>query len=171
MAPENDGFQPTGIDGNEGGGPEVAAADFDTEKDYKATPMAPASRYRGSVYGVKYNSKDNTIDWEIALNGNGGVCSDGSTPVDGIHVDYRNWLPNVGDENEMTKKGKMTKRQAKINMLKDFADGMKLGTLTSARIKEALQNMEWVGREVFVVVVIKEYNGRFFNAVDSMVSV
>ena len=62
-------------------------------------------------------------------------------------------------------------RQAKINMLKDFADGMKLGTLSSQRIKDALQNMAWVGREVFAVVTISEYQGRFFNRVDSMASV
>ena len=168
-----DDFTPTGFDGTEGQ-PEAAtaaAADFDTDKEYKPSPLVPGGRYRGSVYAVKYNPKDNTIDWEIALNNNGGVCSDGCTPIDGVHVDYRNWLPNVGDENEMTKKGKTTKRQAKINMLKDFADNMKLGNLTSARIKEALQNMEWVGREVFAVVTISEYQGRFFNRVDSMASV
>lgn len=166
-----DEFVPNGPDGIPGDDGAVAApADFDTEQDYKPTPLVPGGRYRGSVAGVKYNPKDNTIDWDIALNQNGGVCTDGSTTIDGVHMDYRNWLPNAGDENEMTRKGKMTKRQAKINMLKDFADGMKLGALSTARIKEALQNMEWVGREVQVVVVIKEYQGRHFNSVDSMVA-
>lgn len=166
-------FTPTGVE-DVAGAPEGAVpapADFNLDTDYKAPSLVPAGRYRGSVIAVKFNPKDNSIDWEVSLNGNGGVCSDGATPVDGIHLDYRNWLPNTGDENQMTKKGKQTKRQAKINMLKDFADGMKIDMGTREKIVEALQNSVWVGREVYVACIVADYQGRFFNRVDTMVSV
>jgi hypothetical protein len=148
--------------GETGGGYE-GVDDFDVEEDYQPTPLIAEGYYNAAVTNVKFNSEDKTIDWSFTLNNNGGVMSDGETPIDGsVHM-YRNWLPKPGDEEEMTKKGTQTKRQAKINMLHDFAEVMKITMTTPKQILEAIANSDWIGIEAQAKIEIRTWQGRTFN--------
>ncbi len=155
---------------DESGGIEFNA-DFSVDSEFKAEPLVPQGSYFGNVTGVTYNKEQNSIVWKIALAGNDGVMSDGETPIDGAVLIHNNWLPKPGDENEMTNNGRMTKRQSKINMLKRFADGMKLDMNTPKAIGEAIQNGDWIGLEVEVKLAISEYQGQYRNDVKSMTRV
>ena len=95
--------------------------------------------------------------------------SDGETPIDGGRVFKTLWLPKPDDANTMTSDGKKTKRQSKINMLKDFADAMELDMGTTEKVKEAMNNGDWIGILVVVSVEISEYLGRQTNPVNKMV--
>lgn len=149
--------------------PDMNAGEFNLEEEYKAPPLVPGGKYYGAVVKVSYKADDISILWEVALSDNGGMCSDGTTPVDGIRLFNRNMLPKPGDESELTKDGRMNKRQAKVNMLKKFADDMKIDMNSMAIIKAALQNQEWLGIPVIVDVTITEYEGRFMNNVKRIV--
>ena len=147
----------------ETGGEYEGVDDFDVEEDYQPIPLIAEGYYNAAVTDVKFNSEDKTIDWSFTLNDNGGVMSDGETPIDGsVHV-YRNWLPKPGDESEMTKKGTQTKRQAKINMLHDFAEVMKITMTTPKQILEAIANSDWIGIEAQAKMEIRTWQGRTFN--------
>lgn len=145
-----------------------AMGDFNVEDEYTPPLYAPEGTYHGSVFGVKYDKASNTIIWDVVLNDNGGVLSDGETALDGYHVFYRNWLPNPGDENELNKNGTGTKRQSKINMMKDFSSKMQIDMSTPAKILEALRNAEWTGMDVVVLVTVDEYQGRISNNIKRM---
>jgi hypothetical protein len=145
--------------------------DFDIEEDFQPTPLIAEGYYNGAVTSVQFNSEDKTLDWSFTLSENGGVMSDGETPIDGAVLQYRNWLPKPGDENEMTKKGTQTKRQAKINMLHDFAEAMKITMTTPKQILEAIANSDWIGIESQVKVEIRTWQGRTFNGVNRAVAV
>jgi hypothetical protein len=95
--------------------------------------------------------------------------SDGETPIDGSHHYYRNWLPKSGDEDELTKSGRGNKRQSKINMMKQFADGMKISMNSPAIIAESIANQDWVGMQVMTTISINEYMGVTRNQIDKMV--
>jgi hypothetical protein len=92
--------------------------------------------------------------------------SDGETPIDGAYTFFRNWLPKPGDESIMTPSGKGTKRQWKINGLKEFETIMGIDMSTPAKIADALSNAEWVGIEADLTVEISEYQGKFSNQVN-----
>lgn len=145
--------------------------DFDLEDEYKPEPLLSSGNYRGNVIGVVYDAEKNAIVWKVALDGNGGVMSDGETAVDGSHHYYRNWLPKVGDEAELTKDGRSNKRQSKINMLKRFADDMNVNMNTSAIITESITNQDWIGLGVIATITINEYMGITRNQIDKMVSI
>lgn len=147
---------------------ELGEVDFDVENEYKPDPLIPKATYHGAVTKVSYNGAQACIVWDICLHDNGGAMNDGETPVDGAHVFFRNWLPRAGDEATMTKSGRSTKRQSKINMLKGFADNMKIDMSTPQKIAMALAEQEWVGLEVDVEVDIDEYQGTFRNTVNRM---
>lgn len=144
--------------------------DFDLEEEYKPEPLVPGGNYRGNVVGVVRDQAQNCIAWKVTLDGNGGVMSDGETNIDGWTGYCRNWLPKVGDENVMTKDGRQTKRQSKINMMTRFAEGMKINMNTNKIIDEAIANQDWVGIPVIVAIIIDEYQGVTRNQINTMVA-
>jgi len=83
---------------------------------------------------------------------------------------YRNWLPKAGDENIRTKTGKMTKRQAKINMMQDFQKKMRIDMNTPEAIMDGVSNQEWVGIAVIATVEVREWEGRLSNQIKEMVA-
>lgn len=146
---------------------------FNLENDFKQDPLIPNGNYFGNVIDVTFDAEKANIAWKVALDGNGGYLSDGETPVDGIHVFYRNYLPKKGDENIQNSNGKGNKFQTKVNMLKTFADGMKVNMNSMDVIQEAIVNSEFVGKTVLVTVKIQEYpqgSGQFNNSCDKMVA-
>lgn len=145
--------------------------DFDVEEEYQPTPLIAEGYYNSAVTDVKFNSVDKTIDWTFTLNNNGGVMSDGETPIDGSTQVYRNWLPKPGDEVEMTKKGNQTKRQAKINMLHDFAEAMSITMATPKGILESIANSDWIGMEAQVKIEVRTWDNRTFNGIARVVAV
>ena len=144
-------------------------SDFDLEDEYKPEPLITGGNYRGNVIGVIFDAEHNAIVWKVALDENGGVMSDGETSIDGSHHYYRNWLPKPGDENEPTKDGKSNKRQSKINMMKQFADGMKINMNSPAIIAESIANQDWVGIQTMNTLSINEYMGVTRNQIDKMI--
>ena len=143
--------------------------DFNVDDEYKPTPLIPAGVYHGYVTDVQFDASDQTIVWTFTLNGNGGVMSDGETAIDGSQITYRNWLPKPGDENELTKKGNMTKRQAKINMLHDFSKVMGINLSTPAAIAEGIANASWIGIEKDLKIGVRTYEGRNFNDIERII--
>ena len=144
--------------------------DFDVSSEYKPAPLVPNGEYHGNVTKIELNSESACIAWTITLADNGGVMSDDITPIDGSLHWYRNWLPIQGDETEMTKDGKMTKRQAKINMLADFSSAMKIKLNDPKQIKEDIANQVWLGLSVMVNIETSEYNGKVSNNIKKMYS-
>lgn len=169
-APEETAPETTTAPAEEPFEPNMEAGDFNLEDEFKPTPLIPGGKYYGNVVKVKELKEDSTIMWEIVLADNGGVCTDGETPVDGRRLFMRNWLPKVGDEGEMTKDGAMNKRQAKINMLSKFAGDMKVNMNSMQIIRRALEGQEWLGLAVIVDVTVREFEGRFSNDIKRMVA-
>jgi hypothetical protein len=129
-----------------------------------------AGTYNANVIGVTFEPEKSAIAWKLCMAENEGmVMSDGETPLDGNHFYFRNWLPKPGDENEMESNGRVTKRQGKINRLKEFADKMKINMGTPRDIANAIANSEWVGIQVKAVLAVKEYQGKISNEVKSIV--
>lgn len=145
--------------------------DFDLEDEYKPEPLVAGGNYRGNVIGVALELEQNAIAWKVCLADNGGIMSDGETPVDGSHHYYRNWLPKPGDESEPTSDGRSNKRQSKINMMKRFADGMKVNMNKPKIIAESILNQDWIGIPVIATLSINEYMGVTRNQIDKMVAV
>lgn len=139
--------------------------DFSLEDEYKADPLIPAGTYHAAATKVTFDPQQQAIAWSFVLHDNGGLMSDGTTGVDGSTVFFRNWLPRPGDENELNTSGKATKRQSKINMLKQFSDqvGIDMGTPTA--IITALTEQTWIGLEVDLVIQTREWEGKIFNDV------
>lgn len=142
-------------------------SEFDLEDEWKPEPLIPQGTYRGHVTNVSFNGEQQCIIWSIVLQGNDGMCSDGTTPVDGMQAYYRNWLPRPGDEHTVSKSGK-NKRQTKINMLKQFANDMQLQMNTKEDVIEALTDGLWIGIPVLAKVSISSYEGRTRNEVNKM---
>jgi len=153
------------IDGQEAGDA-LNGLNFDVEDEYKAEPLIPKGTYHAVANSIKYSPAQYCIIWDFCLHDNGGAMNDGTTPVDGAHVFFRNWLPKPGDEIIMTKSGKNNKRQSKINMLKDFQDQLGIDMSTPSKIATALAEQQWVGTEADVDVDVDEYGGRFRNVVN-----
>ena len=147
---------------------ETTETDFNLDEEYKEDPLAAAGGYTGMVKKVTFESKNNCIRWDICAVGNAGMMLDGETPLDGNVFFLRNWLPKPGDEKLRTKTGKSTKRQSKINMLKQFQDEMEVDMNTPEAVKEAIENAEWVGISVMFQLTIDEYMGRKRNQVNKM---
>jgi hypothetical protein len=154
---------------NDLGGMDAFDSDFNVDSDYKPTPIAIGGNYSGNVTGVKLDSKHACIVWDVSLAENDGVvCSDGETEVDGIQLEYRNFLPKVNDKHELNRRG-VSKFQSKVNMLKQFSEGMGINMNTLSIIREAIENAEWIGIPVTVKVSIESYAGRPINKITSMV--
>ena len=150
----------------EGYNPEL---DFNAEDDYKEAPLVPDGIYHANVTSVFFNAKDYRIDWQVTLAENDGVCTDGETEIDGTQHKYTIWLPKPGDENELIKSGRMSKRQSKINGFARFVDAMKLKEKTVGAMVECIDNAEYMGLEVDVKLQTREFpEGNFFNDIRDM---
>jgi hypothetical protein len=109
--------------------------DFDIEAEYKVAPLIPTGQYEGAITGVKFDAADMALVWDISLMADNDVfMTDNETPVSGNVIQYKNYFPKSGDELVRTKSGKMTKRQAKINMIADFQKKMKINMNTAKAI-------------------------------------
>ena len=142
--------------------------DFDLKDEYKPEPLILQGNYTANTIAVVLDIEHHCIVWKIALDGNGGVMSDGETAVDGAHLYFRNWLPTKGDENEMSANGRSTKRQSKVNMLTRFSEDMKLDMNSIAVIQKAIEDQDWIGIPVNVKISISEYQGNVRNEVNNM---
>lgn len=142
--------------------------DFNIEKDSTEPTLIPNGFYYGNVTKVAYNEERLSIDWTITLIDNGGYCLDNETEIDGAQLVFSNWLPKPSDKDEKTSSGRMTKRQAKINMLKDFIEKMKLPQNTVGEIIEAINGAEYIGLEVDVQVETRTWDGNTFNSIKRM---
>jgi hypothetical protein len=91
-------------------------------------------------------------------------------PVNGNVMFYKNWFPKAGDEETRTKTGKMTKRQAKINMISDFQKKMRIDMNTPQAIVDAVTNAEWIGLEVIALIEVREWEGRLSNQIKELVA-
>jgi len=140
--------------------------DFDVDDEFKPDPLIIKGTYHGVATGIKFEPSKYCIVWDFCLHDNGGVMSDGVTLVDGAHVYYRNWLPKPGDEEELSKSGRTTKRQSKINMLMDFQSNLEVDMSTPTKIATALSEHHWIGTEADLEVDIDEWKGRFRNVVN-----
>lgn len=148
--------------------PEQFESDFSLNDEYKPDPLCPQGVYSGHVTNVTFDPAQQAIVWEVVLQGNDGYMSDGETPIDGARFYYRNWLPRAGDENTMTSSGRSTKRQAKINMMKSFADGMQVLMETKEEIVSALSEGTWLGIPVLVRMNNETYEGRTSSRIQGM---
>ncbi len=150
------------------GGMDALDADFNVDADYKPTPIVSPGSYSGNVTGVKLDPKHSCIVWDVTLADNeDAYCNDGETSVNGIGLQYRNFLPKANDRNELNKKG-VTKFQSKINMLRYFSEAMGISMNTLPDIVEAIENGEWIGLEVTAKVVVDSYQGRTNNKIDQL---
>ena len=149
-------------------------SDFDLQEEFKLAPMIPNGTYHANVTKVAPDYEAGTIVFSFCLVDNGGVMSDGETPVDGSYQTHRIWLPKAGDEKEMTKDGRMTKRQAKINMLGKFANDMGISQeqfKNLRTIEENIQNNTWIGMAANLTVGSREYEGKIFNEIKKIKAV
>jgi hypothetical protein len=137
--------------------------DFSIEDEWKPTPLIPNGRYNANVTEVKFDEKEQALRFTFCLADNGGVMSDGETPIDGVTIVSSVYFPKSGDEKEMTKDGKQTKRAGKISMMKQFGDKMKINLNSPKAIIQALTNQEWVGISAMLTIGTREWEGRVFN--------
>jgi hypothetical protein len=155
---------------NDLGGLDNVDADFNVDADYKPTPIASPGFYSGNVTGVALDPKHACIVWDVTLADNEDtLCNDGETSVNGIGLQYRNFLPKLNDRNTLNKKG-VTKFQSKVNMLRYFSEGMGINMTTLPVIIEAIENGEWIGLEVTAKVTVDSYQGRPNNKIDQLAS-
>jgi len=159
----------------EGGVPEEGGFKFETDfnvgEEYKIAPVVPNGVYEGYITGVHFDASDCALVWDLSLKADDDIfMSDNETPVSGVTMQYKNWFPREGDDQKRTKTGKMTKRQAKINMLADFQKKMRINMNTKEAIMEGVQNAEWIGIEVIVTVEVRSYEGRISNQIKEMVA-
>lgn len=148
---------------NEGGA--HMFSDFDVEQEYKSPPLVPQGQYHAVITDFKMDWDMMALVINFCLHDNGGVMNDGETPLDGSYQYGRVFFPKPGDENEPTKDGKMNKRQAKINMIERFSRDTGLVIKNNKQLAEALDNKEWIGYEIDVVVGIREWEGRLSNEI------
>ena len=139
--------------------------DFSVDDEYKPEPLILAGTYHAAATGVKFDPAQQAIAWTFVLHDNGGLMSDGETGVDGSTVFFRNWLPRPGDESEMNTSGKATKRQSKINMLKQFSTQVGIDMSTPQIIITALTEQTWLGLEVDLTISTREWEGKVLNDV------
>jgi hypothetical protein len=146
--------------------------DFNVDDDYKPEPLVIGGTYYGTIKGVKLDPNTASVIFTIVLDRNEGItCTDGETPVDGVEVESRLWLPRPNDKNELNKRGNMTKFQSKINMMKQFSERTGFSIKDMATIREAITNQEWIGTEVVAKVDVETYEGRQFNRCNQFSSV
>jgi hypothetical protein len=143
-------------------------SDWNVEDEYKAPPLIPSGWYDANVTEVKLDVEKQAIAFTYTFDGNGGVMTDGETPIDGAQLTGRIWLPKPGDDKEYTKNGRSTKRQAKINMMQNFGKKTGMSLNIPMEVITAIQNSDWIGNTVKVKVGASEYQGSVFNQVDDV---
>jgi hypothetical protein len=149
----------------------VFSTDFNAEEEYKVPPLVPSGKYEGNITNVYFSSVDNALAWDVTLVADPDILmSDNETPVNGNTLTKKVWFPKEGDELLRTKTGRMTKRQAKINMIKEFQERMRINMNTPDAIIDAVENSEWIGIPVIVTIEVRSYEGRFSNQVNDMVA-
>jgi hypothetical protein len=139
--------------------------DFNVKDEYKPDPLLLQRSYRANVVKVSFNPKQSSIVWTGCIVDSDAVMSDGETSADGTYIVWNNWLPRPGDELELIKDGKKTKRQSKINMLEDYQRKLGIDMSTPQIIAQSILEQSWVGLTVVVDVVISEWEGRTRNEV------
>lgn len=164
-----DNFYAGNEDENGSGNAMAMFENFDISTEYKPDPLIPNGKYRATIKAVRADAKQLCIVWTVVFQDNDVYASDGETSIDGMELQFRNWLPKPGDENEFSKSGKSTKRQSKINMLKKFADKMRINMSTPQKIAESISEGAWIGTDVIVEVSTSEYKGEVRNDINSMV--
>lgn len=143
--------------------------EFNLDEDYVPVPIIPPGPYNANLVKVVLNAEMGAIVFSSQLQNNPqAVCSDGATPVDGQQVTMRLWLPKPGDENTMTKSGKQTKRQWKLNTIKETLDKLGISAPTITEIKRQIEAGEWNKDGVSVDVVVNTYKGQISNDVSSI---
>ena len=144
--------------------------DFDVEEEFAPVPVIPQGNYRGSVTGVIFDGDKQSINFDVTLDGNDVLMSDGETEVDGSKVTFRVWLPKQGDENEMTSGGRQTKKQWKINNLKKVSESMGIDMNTPKAIADGINNGDWIGLDVIANIRISTWNDELKNDVNSLIA-
>lgn len=137
---------------------------FNLEEDWKPEPLIPAMTYRGSVVEISTDFSKGRVTFMVCLQDNGGVKTDGETPIDGSRIGYNVWLPMPADKALTTASGK-NKWQNKVNMLRDFSQSMAIDMNTPAQIQEAIDGAEWIGLSVQCTIAPDEYNGQVRDAI------
>jgi len=143
--------------------------EFNLDEDYVPVPIIPPGPYNANIVKVILNAEMGAIVFSTQLQGNpNATCSDGATPVDGQQVTMRLWLPKPGDETTMTKSGKQTKRQWKLNTIKETLDKMGISAPTISEIKRQVEAGEWNRDGVSVDVAVNTYKGQISNDVTAI---
>jgi len=135
------------------------------ESDYEAVPIIPAGTYRGSVQATDVDEDKAQIVIAIALNGNGGMLSDGKTLVDGSVVKHRLFLPREEDEVTPTASGKQTKAAWKKNTLIDFMKDNGITPVNRDHLLEVMSTGEFCGRNVKITTELEPYQGQVMERV------
>lgn len=143
---------------------------FNLDEDYKPESLIPdGAKCNGTITKVEVNEKSYCIVFTVCLNNNEGMIkADGESPVDGTHLRYRVWLPKPGDEKVMTSSGKETKLQWKINNLAESLRNLNIQVNTPEELAEAIENQEWIDKDVICTVGVNEYKGKFSNEISAM---
>lgn len=143
---------------------------FNLEEDYKVEALIPeGTKCNGSITKVVLNEKAYLLQFEVCMNNNPGmVKADGESEVDGTHLPYKVWLPKPGDEKKMTKSGKQTTYQWKINNMAECFNKLGIVEQDPASIKQAIDDQSWVGIDVVCEIGINEYKGKITNQIDNM---
>lgn len=150
---------------------EVIAYDdeFDLDKDYKPVPLIPQGDYNGNIVEARVDDEIGAIVLVAQLQGNPEImCSDAETPVDGQSVALKIWLPKPDDGSKMTPKGTQTKRQWKLNNLKECMDKLGINAPTVSAMREQIAEGKWNIESVVVAVEVNVYKGTTSNDARSM---
>lgn len=139
--------------------------DFNVKDEYRPDPLIPNGSYRANVVKVTFDPKQSAIVWTGTIVDSGALMSDGETEVDGVQIQWRNWLPKPGDELELAKDGKKTKRQSKVNMLEDYCRRLEIDMSTPLIIAQSIVEQTWLGLQVLIDVITSEWEGRIRNEV------
>lgn len=156
------------MDGQEGEDAQIG--DFDLSTDVKMDPVAPQGTYQGNVTEVKLDMKNAQLVFIITLEGNGGVLSDGETPVDGYQFRYRIFLPKQSDKGQLTKGGK-DRFQWKVNNMAKCLNAMKISVNRLPEIEQAIQNADWIGLRVQCELTVDPYNGELQNNAKKVIAI
>jgi hypothetical protein len=149
----------------------VFESEFNIDEEYKPQPLCPNGTFTGNIVNVSFDAQKQCLIFKVTLAENEGVVmSDGNTPADGANLFARVYFPKPGDETEPTSSGRGNKRDAKISMMKSFADRLKIRMNSGPEVAEALKEGLWTGIPVFVKVSQRALpSGDIVNNVDTLV--
>lgn len=133
---------------------------FNLGADAVVTPLLIPAKYDGAVTGMRILDDGVGVEFSFTLQGNGGVKSDGVTPIDATILTHTVWLPKTGDENVFGKNN-LSKAQNKINGAKKFFhDNLKDPTInTIDDMRQAANEAKFMGREAKLEINNEEYQG------------